>query len=265
MENPSAVLSKVGARAWRAYNGEASEGCEEDFVEKHLPLVKTVVSRMRVTLPTTLDLDDLYSVGVTGLMSAAKRYDPCRNSTFTAFASQHIRGAILDELRRMDCMSRGSREKAHKLTDAINRVEQRMQRAATALEISEELGVSEAEYESLLEEAAPISFLPLDGETYSDSSEDVRLHEIIPDDSQPTASAELEKKELLQLVIDRIQELPDMPRKILAMYYFEDLRLSEIAAAFGLTEGRISQIHTQTVLALRGFVARATSSTTRCS
>jgi RNA polymerase sigma factor for flagellar operon FliA len=67
------------------------------------------------------------------------------------------------------------------------------------------------------------------------------------------------------LVIDRIQELPDMPRKILAMYYFEDLRLSEIAAAFGLTEGRISQIHTQTVLALRGFVARATSSTTRCS
>jgi RNA polymerase sigma factor FliA len=256
----------VAARVWRAYRTESSADPDRNFVEEHLPLVKTVVGRLRLTLPATLDLDDLYSVGVTGLMSAAKRYDPSRNTAFAAFASQHIRGAVLDELRRMDYLSRGSREKAHKFTDAINRVEQRTQQAATPAEICAELGISEDEYESMLEEVAPVSFLPLDGEAYSDSSEDVCLHEIIADDSQVSASDALEKKELMRMVMERIQQLPDMPKKILAMYYFEDLRLAEIAAAFGLTEGRISQIHTQTVLSLRAFVRRISnpSSSPKC-
>ena len=256
MEQPPATATSLGARAWRAYRTEPSEDGEKDFLEMHLPLVKTVVGRLRLTLPAALDMDDLYSVGVTGLMTAAKRYDPARNTTFAAFASQHIRGAVLDELRRMDHMSRGSRDKAHRLADAINIVEQRTMQPATPDEMCAELGVSEREYNAMLDEAAPISFLPLDGEAFSESSEDIRLHEIIPDDSQEPAGEQLEKKELLQLVIERIGQLPDMPRKILAMYYFEDLRVSEIAAAFGLTEGRISQIHTQAVLSLRTFVQR---------
>jgi RNA polymerase sigma factor for flagellar operon FliA len=256
----------VAALAWRAYQGETSPEAEKEFLEKHLPLVKTVISRMRLTLPATLDMDDLYSVGVTGLMSAARRYDPARNTTFAAFASQHIRGAVLDELRRMDYMSRGSRAKAHRLTEAVDRVEQRTQQPATAGEMCVELGISEDEYAGLLEEVTPVNFLPLDGEVFPDGSEEIRLHEIIADASQVSASDELEKKELLQMVIARIQQLPDVPRKVLAMYYFEDLRLSEIAAAFGLTEGRISQIHAQTVLSLRAFVKRITnpSSSTRC-
>jgi RNA polymerase sigma factor for flagellar operon FliA len=253
---PNALPQSTAARAWRAYRSESSHDGEKEFLEAHLPLVKTVVGRLRLTLPSTLDMDDLYSVGVSGLMTAAKRYDPSRNTAFPAFASQHIRGAVLDELRRMDYMSRGSRDKAHKLSDAINAVEQRTCQPASSEDICAELGISEAEYESLLEEVTPASFLPLDGEAFSDSSEDIRLHEIIADDSQESAGDLLERKELTQLVIERIQQLPDMPRKILAMYYFEDLRLSEIAAAFGLTEGRISQIHTQTVLSLRAFVKR---------
>jgi len=256
MEHPPAAPHSVAARVWRAYKGDSTAQGEKDFVESHLPLVKTVVGRLRITLPSTLDMDDLYSVGVTGLMTAARRYDPARNTAFPAFASQHIRGAVLDELRRMDYMSRGSRDKAHKLTDAINRIEQRTLQPATPEEICADLDISGKEYEALLEDAAPVSFLPLDGEAFSENSEDIRLHEIIPDDSQESASDLLEKKELLQLVIERIQELPDMPRKILAMYYFEDLRVAEIAAAFGLSEGRISQIHTQAVLSLRAFVQR---------
>jgi len=261
VERPPVAAKSVATQAWRAYRGESSSDSEREFIEAHLHLVKTVIGRLRLTLPATLDMDDLYSVGVTGLISAAKRYDPARDSTFAAFAFHHIRGAVLDELRRMDHMSRGSRDKAHKLADAVNRLEQRLQRMATGPEISQELGISEREYEAMLEDAAPISFLPLDAEAYSDNSEDVRLHETIADESQVSARDELEKKELLQLVIQRIQQLPDMPRKILAMYYFEDLRLSEIAAAFGLTEGRISQIHTQAMLSLRAFVQRNLNST----
>jgi RNA polymerase sigma factor for flagellar operon FliA len=256
VEDQAATLNGTAAKAWRAYQGETSPVGEREFVESHLPLVKTVVGRLRLTLPPTLDMDDLYSVGVTGLMSAARRYDPARNTAFPAFATQHIRGAVLDELRRMDTMSRGSRDKAHKVTDAINRVEQRTKGAATATDVSAELGITEQEYEALLEEVTPVSFLPLDGEAFAESSEDIRLHEVIADETQVSAADELERKELIQLVIGRIQELPEVPRKILAMYYFEDLRLSEIAAAFGLTEGRISQIHTQTVLGLRAFIKR---------
>jgi RNA polymerase sigma factor for flagellar operon FliA len=266
MQNPpSPVPNSLAAKAWRAYQSEATPQGEQDFVEMHLPLVKTVVGRLRITLPATLDMDDLYSVGVTGLMTAAKRFDPTRNTAFPAFATQHIRGAVLDELRRMDYMSRGSRDKAHKLTDAINRVEQRTQQPSTPGDVARELGISEGEYESLLEEVTPVSFLPLDGEAFSENSEDIRLHEIIPDDTQLSANDILEQKELVEMVIARIQELPDMPRKILAMYYFEDLRLSEIAAAFGLTEGRISQIHTQAVLSLRAYVNRiANPSSSQC-
>jgi len=266
VENFQSTGQSVAAKAWRAYQGERSPEGEKEFVESHLPLVKTVVGRLRLTLPPTLDMEDLYSAGVTGLMSAAKRYDPARNTAFAAFASQHIRGAVLDELRRMDYMPRGSREKAHKFTEAINRIEQRTQQPATPAEICAELGLSEGEYERLLDEVTPASFLPLDGEVFSENPEDVSLHDIIPDDSQIPASDALEKKELIQLVMQRIQQLPDMPRKILAMYYFEDLRLSEIAAAFGLSEGRISQIHTQTVLSLRAFTRRISnpSSTPRC-
>jgi RNA polymerase sigma factor for flagellar operon FliA len=256
MRNQAPTGNSVAARAWRAYRKEAAPADGHDFVEEHLPLVKTVVSRLRLTLPATLDMDDLYSVGVTGLMTAAKRYDPTRNTAFPAFATQHIRGAVLDELRRMDYMSRGSRDKAHKLTDAINRIEQRTHQPSTPEEICVELGITEREYEEMLDAATPVSFLPLDGEAFADSSEDIRLHEIIPDESQESASDVLNRKETLQLVMERLQELPVMQKKILAMYYFEDLRLSEIAAAFNLTEGRISQIHTQAVLTLRAFVQR---------
>jgi len=265
MESPAG--NSVAVQAWRAYGvaNQAPDG-ERDFVEKHLPLVKTVVGRLRLTLPATLDMDDLYSVGVTGLISAAKRYDPSRNTAFAAFATQHIRGAVLDELRRMDYMPRGAREKAHKLTETINGIEQRTQRPATPAEICAELGISEDQYESLLEEVAPASFLPLDSEVFSDSAEDVCLHDVIPDDSQPTASDQLEKKELLQVVMQRIRQLPEISQKILAMYYFEELRLSEIALAFGLTEGRISQIHTQAVLSLRAYTKRISnpSSSPQC-
>jgi RNA polymerase sigma factor for flagellar operon FliA len=265
MQRPSG--NPVAVKAWRAYRAiDASPDGEKDFVEQHLPLVKTVVGRLRLTLPATLDMDDLYSVGVTGLISAAKRYDPTRNTAFAAFATQHIRGAVLDELRRMDYMPRAAREKAHKLTETINSIEQRTQQPATPAEICAELGIGEEEYESLLDEVAPASFLPLDSEVFGDTSEDVSLHDVIADDSQPSASDQLEKKELLQLVMQRIQQLPQISQKILAMYYFEDLRLSEIAVAFGLTEGRISQIHTQAVLSLRAFIQRITNPSTspRC-
>jgi RNA polymerase sigma factor for flagellar operon FliA len=251
------------AKAWRAYHSSSSLESEQAFIEQHLPLVKTVVGRMRMTLPETLDFDDLNSVGIAGLMTAVRKYDPSQSSTFPAFAMTHIRGAILDELRRMDLLSRGSRGKAKKLQETIVELEQTLGRLATEDDIRAALKISPQEYSEMLEEIKPISFLPLDSAAYTDDIDDIALHETIEDEEQPSARDQLEKKELVKLVIERLQQLPDVPKKIMAMYYFEDIRLAEIAQIFGLSEGRISQIHTQTVLSLRAFVQRMLTGSTQ--
>jgi RNA polymerase sigma factor for flagellar operon FliA len=240
--------------ALRAYHSEANE---EALIERNLPLVRTTVDRMRIYLPAALDMDDLYSVGFTGLAAAARKFDPGQGVPFSAFASLHIRGAVHDELRRMDWTPRTIREKAKKFSESLSALEQRLGRPASEEEVCRELSLKREDYESMLDEIRPASFVPLDGEAYSEDAEHVALHEIIADDSQVTGRDELQKKELLALVAAQIQKLPDMQKKVLAMYYFEGMRLAEIAQVFGVTEGRISQINTQAVLSLRAFIKRA--------
>ena len=240
-------------KALRAYHAGANE---DALIEQHLPLVKTTVDRMRIFLPAALEMGDLYSVGYTGLVSAARRFDPAHGVPFPAYATLHIRGAVHDELRRMDWMPRTIRDKAKKYGESVSALEQRLGRAPGEEDIRKELSLNRADYDALMDEIKPASFLPLDGEAYSEDSDNVALHDIIPDDTQTTGRDELQKKELVQLVMARLQELPDMQKKVLAMYYFEEMRLAEIAAVFGVTEGRISQIHTQAMIGLRAFVKR---------
>ena len=241
------------AQALRAYQSGVNE---DTLIERHLPLVRTTVDRMRVFLPAVLDMDDLYSVGFNGLLSAARKFDPAHGVTFPSFATLHIRGAVHDELRRMDWTPRTIRDKAKRFNESLSGIEQRLGRPATEAEVCGEMGLTLDQYETLMGEIKPASFVPLDGEALSDESDDVSLHEIIADDTQKSGRDELEKKELVQLMIAQLQKLPDIPKKVLALYYFEGMRLSEIAAIFGVTEGRISQIHTQAVLSLRAFIRR---------
>ena len=239
--------------AWRAY-GEASHS-EEETLKSHMPLVRSIVDRMRASLPPHIDVQDLYSVGLLGLINALRRFDPTHGITFASYATMRIRGAVLDELRRMDWMSRSLRVKAKKLTDVITAFEQKVGRPATEAEIADELGISPEEYTTLLDEVRPVSYVELD--SISGDDEDSSLHDVIPDESQPTASDVAMKQELIRLVSERIEKLPEIQRKILAMYYHENLRLAEIAQVFGLTESRICQIHTQAVLSLKSYIRSA--------
>ena len=211
---------------------------------------------MRIYLTTTVDLDDLYSVGVTGLLAAVKKYDPAQSESFPAFAAMHIRGSVHDELRRMDWMPRSLRDKAKRFKDAVSALEQRLGRPAEEGEVCTELALSADEYESLIDEIKPATFVPLDGTAYTEDSDDISLHDIIPDLAQESAADGLDRRDMVALMTGRLQQLPEMQKKVLAMYYFEEMRLAEIAATFGLTEGRISQIHTQAVLSLRAFMQR---------
>lgn len=246
----------AAASAWRAYQGAAGAIDEKDLIERYLPLVRNVVDRIKLNLPPHVDADDLYSVGITGLIAAVKKYDPEQGSTFAAYATTRIRGSILDELRRMDWCPRRARAKARKLKEAIIEVEQRVGRAATEEEVREHLGISQKEYAKWLEESKPVCFVNIDATAEHEESDGASLHELIADESDVSVRDRMEKDELMKLVSKRIEELPEIPKKILAMYYFENMRLAEIAAVFGLTESRICQIHAQTVLNLRAYIQR---------
>ena len=253
MKPPQADSRKMSA-AWRAYGETLTE---EQNLKNHMPLVRSVVDRMRASLPPTVDVEDLYSVGLMGLIHALRRFDPTLGVTFASYATMRIRGAVLDELRRVDWLSRSLRVKAKKVTEIIAGIEQREGRPATEAEVASELGVSSEEYSAMLDELRPLSYVELDA--VAGEEDDANMHDVVPDEKQPSASDLAMKNELIKLVIDRLQQLPEMQRKILAMYYFENLRLAEIAKVFGVTESRICQIHTQAVLSLKNYIRTASN------
>lgn len=243
--------------AWRVYSGGTGPVDESELIERHLPLVRNVVDRIKIHLPAHVEVDDLYSVGVTGLIAAVNRFDPEQGHTFAAYATTRIRGAVLDELRRLDWCPRRARAKARKIRNAITEVEQKVGRAATDEEIREHLELEPKEYARWQEEVRPISFVPIDQPLEDDESSGGTLHDLIADDQAEDVCATMEKEELLRMVADRIEQLPDVQKKVLAMYYFENMRLAEIASVFGLTESRICQIHGQAILGLRSWIQRA--------
>ncbi|MGH7944743.1 MAG: sigma-70 family RNA polymerase sigma factor [Opitutaceae bacterium] len=229
---------------------------EKELIERYLPLVRNVVDRIKLNVPAHVDADDLYSVGITGLLAAVRKFDPVQGHTFASYAAMRIRGAILDELRRMDWCPRRARARSRKLKNAINDVEQKVGRAATDGEVCAMLGLSPKEYEKWVEEAKPVTFIAIDQTAAGDEGPGASLHELLADENDRTGRDNLEKAELLDLLATRMRELPEIPKKILAMYYFEKMRLAEIAEVFDLTESRICQIHAQTILGLRAWLQR---------
>jgi RNA polymerase sigma factor for flagellar operon FliA len=243
--------------AWQAAQPAAPAAVDtKELIERYLPIVRNVVDRIKLNVPAHVDADDLYSVGITGLLAAVRKFDPAQGHTFASYAAMRIRGAILDELRRMDWCPRRARARSRKLKNAINDVEQKVGRAATDAEVCAMLGIGPKEYGKWVEEAKPVTFIAIDQTPEGDEGKGASLHELLADESDRTGRDNLEKAELLQLLATRMSELPEIPRKILAMYYFEKLRLAEIAEVFDLTESRICQIHAQTILGLRGWLQR---------
>jgi RNA polymerase sigma factor for flagellar operon FliA len=230
---------------------------EAELVEKHLPLVKTVVGRLAMTLPPHVDGDDLYSAGLTGLLSAVRQFDPEAGTAFETYARLRIRGAVLDELRRMDWVPRSVHSKARKIQAVMQEIEQRKGRVATEQEMAKALKISVAEYNEWMEEVRPATFVCLDAAFNNNEFDDsVSQYESLADPRQENPMDGAFKHEVAKLIAERLKQLPEMQRKVLALYYFEDLRLREIAEAFGLTESRICQIHAQAILAIKAYLQK---------
>ena len=233
--------------------GSALEG---ELVERYVPLVKNVVGRLAMTLPPHVDGEDLYSAGLTGLLSAVRQYNPNAGTSFETYARLRIRGAVFDELRRMDWVPRSVHTKARKVQAVMNLIEQKKGRMATEQEMADGLKISLPDYHQWLEEIRPATFVCLDAAFNHDFDDSISQYESLPDQRQEDPLDGTFRREMARVIAERLRELPEMQRKVLALYYFEDMRLREIAEAFGLTESRICQIHAQGILAIKSFLLK---------
>ncbi len=225
----------------------------EQIVLDHTALIRYIVNRIAVRLPSHIDLDDLHNTGVIGLMDAIEKYDPEKNCKFKTYAEFRIKGAILDQLRSLDWVPRSVRQKSRKLERAYGEVEQRLGRSASEDEVADSLGLQIEKFHELLNQVRGISLVNLeeirgtnaDGDragTYADIVEDVHSE-------NPFASLKL--AEMKQVVADTIGLLPEKERLVVSLYYYEDLNMKEIGGILGITESRVCQIHTKAALRLR--------------
>jgi len=260
-ESKPAAKKPAASRASEAYHKNNASDDEKpprwDLVESYLPLVKSIVSRMRIYFPSHVDVEDIYSVGVAGLITASRNFDPEKGYAFGNYASLRVRGALLDELRRLDWMPRIDRINAQKYKKGVDELEQRLNRPATDEEICKDLDLTPEQQQRLRDQRRAIYMVPLDSSTDPDSPDAPSLHDAIADSTQVDGRDRAENNELLELLRERLEELPEVPRKVLTMYYLENMRLAEIAAVFNLTESRICQIHSQAIANLRTYLSRA--------
>ena len=242
---------------WRLY-AHAGQGSpvEAQIVERYMPLVKTVVGRLAMTLPAHAATEDLYSAGLVGLLSAVRRFNPQTGVLFETYARVRIRGSVFDELRRLDWVPRSVHDKARKVEKVMRKLEQKLGRLPTNNEMAAALHISGDEYEQLLNLIKPATFVCLDSVRSAEQEGEATQHEAVADASQPDPSYATARHEMARIIIKRLKYLPEVQRKVLALYYFEDLRLREIAEVFGVTESRISQIHAAAVIAIRGFLEK---------
>lgn len=242
---------------WDKYHrNQNNENLEEQLVKEYIPLVKNIVGRLAMTLPDYINYEDLYSAGLVGLLQSIRNYDPSINNSFENYAKSRIRGAVLDELRKMDWIPRSVHLKAKKVQSAIIEVEKTKGSPPTEAEIAKALNISQEEYEALLNEIKPATFICLDAVVEGEDNDRLSPYESLADQSAEAPDAKAQKNELARLIAERIEQLPLIQRQVLAMYYFDDMRLREIAEAFGLTESRICQIHSQAILSIKAYLQK---------
>ena len=216
----------------------------EKLILDHVPLLKHIAGRMAFDLPSSIDRDDLIGYGMIGLVQAADAWEPGRGLQFSTFAYTKIRGAILDELRRADFLPRGRREKVRGLERVVAELEQERGTPPSPERIAQALGASLDEVDEILLSAKSAASTSLD----SDAGAELYSLLTDPSSSDPQGSAEwLEMKELL---VKAITELPEQEKTVITLYYAEDLLLREIADVLGVTESRVSQIHTRALYRL---------------
>ncbi len=221
---------------------------QDEQVVKYAPLVKRIAYHMMARLPASVEVDDLIQVGLIGLMDAVSRFDGTQGAQFESYATQRIRGAMLDELREADWLPRHVRQKSRQIESAIHRLEQRNGKSPSEQEISAELGMPIDQYQSMLGDVKCSQLLYY--EDFSDEDSAGFLERYLVDGSSDPLSV-LEGEGFRASLIAAIHHLPERERSMMGMYYEQDMNLKEIGAVLGVSESRVCQLHSQAVARLR--------------
>jgi len=219
------------------------------LLKQHSPLVRRLAHQMIAKLPANVELDDLIQVGMIGLHDAMSRFDAAQGVQFETFATQRIRGAMLDELRGNDWMSRGNRRQQREIETAVHKLEQRMGRAPQESEIAKEMGISLQDYQDMLTKVRGTQLVYLEDMSGDEGSDDFLDRHVANEEVNPLAM--LQDHRMREALVEAIKHLPEREQYVMSMYYEHDMNLKEIAAVLKVTESRVCQLHSQSIARLR--------------
>jgi RNA polymerase sigma factor for flagellar operon FliA len=223
----------------------------DDLLRRFAPLVRHVVERVATTLPRTVDHEDLYSAGVLGLLDAHAKFDAHKGVKFETYAVWRIRGAVLDQLRALDWVSRSMRRKARNLDGVTRKLDQKLGRAASEVELAREMKLSRGDFYRLLDQVRGAVLVSLDENRSGEDQEPSTLADHLADPMAVNLEERLEEEERKVVLLRTLNHLPEQERLVVALYYYEHLTLKEIGRALGISESRVSQVHTRAMSRLR--------------
>ena len=219
------------------------------MLRQYSPLVRRLAHQMMAKLPANVEVDDLIQVGMIGLADALSRFDPAQGVQIETFATQRIRGAMLDELRGTDWLSRGTRKQQRDIEGAVHRLEQRLGRVPHESEIADELGLSLSDYQDLLGKVRGTQLIYLEDMSGDEGDQDFLDRHVIDSGSNPLSL--LQDDRMRHALVEAIKNLPEREQLVMSLYYEEDMNLKEIAVVLGVTESRVCQLHSQSIARLR--------------
>ncbi len=240
---------------WGQYKVNHDQRIKDALIMKYASFVKYVAGRIAVNLPSNVEFDDLVSYGILGLIDAIDKYDSDRNIKFKTYAKTRIRGAIFDELRVLDWTPRSIRQKARKLEKAYAKLEGKLGRDAKDEEVAEYLNIDISELHKLFDETKKSLLLSLD-EIFYDDEEGSSRFDFIEDQKSDNPQSKIEEAEAKKILADAISKLSDRERMVITLYYYEELTSKEIGKILGVSDSRVSQLHTKAILRLRGRLSR---------
>lgn len=245
-KEPSSLL-----RRYKEEPSKLTAHQKDKLIMEYAPLIKFIAQKIAIRLPSNIELDDLISSGVIGLMDAIDKYDPSRDNKFKTYAEFRIRGAILDELRAQDWVPRSVRDKAKLLDRTMIEIESETGKAPTEEQISERLNMTMDEFHALVNQVRPVSLLSIDEQASFSAVDKKSILNLLDGCKFNNPFNQLNLKSVKSVVTRSIEDLPERQRLVLSLYYYEDLNLKEIGKVLRVTESRISQLHAQAIARLR--------------
>jgi RNA polymerase sigma factor for flagellar operon FliA len=259
-KTPPRLIKRAAARRPTAAPTIPVTYSKDQLLSRFAPLVRHVVERVATTLPKNVDHEDLYSAGVLGLLDAYAKFDTGKGVKFETYAVWRIKGAVLDQLRSLDWVSRSMRRKARALDSATRKLDQKLGRAATETEVAREMKMSTQEYYRLVDHVRGAVLVSLDEARPGDDQEPSTLGDHLADANAVDIESRLEEEQGRRVMLRTLDHLPEQERLVVALYYYEHMTLNEIGRALGISESRVSQVHSRAMARLRLRLQKALNS-----